>query len=1064
MTEQPSTARDAGARTLIRIGVLAAVYFAAGGLATALAPGPDSLVGIWPAAGLAVGALLLFGTGLWPGVFIGAVGVGCLIVPGGAGLLTSLAVIALLAGGATLQAVVASWCVRRVAGFPFRLQPPRSLLIAVALAGPVACLVSSTVAMLTLLVVGWIPTAALASSWLIWWIGDVLGIVLVLPLASEWRREMRSASLRARLTVAVPVCIGVFATVIGVATVRDGEKERAHDELEHRGIVMAHAVENALDAHFEIVHDLASVFATMGKVSPERFESLVADTFERHDDVQALGVNRVVSYEEIPALEREAREAGLAGFEVREQDGQGGLRRVRPHEGKHVVVFHIEPLEDNENARGYDIASNVDRRRGLQVVVDGARQAITPPVQLVQEKEGQKGFLHFVPIFRNQEPGTRPDPGTQPYAYAVGVFRAVDLVTRCLEKVQDQGIGYRILDTTDPARPAVLVPALNPRASTAAPPMTKPIEAADRTWTLEYWPAAAYATGGTWGRSWFTSTLGLLCTSLLGIFLLMLAGRTQATARRNEELRLRVEERIHAASRLRESATKLAEAQRIAQVGSWELDLRERTLTWSDELFRLLGLDPETDEADSERFLALVDPADREGMQADLEAAMQGGSLANREFRVHRPDGRTVHLRSYTASDHDDEGRTVRLVGTVQDVTERVRAQRERSEFEAQMQEAQKLESLGVLAGGIAHDFNNILTGVLGHTDLALEDVPAGTVMHRRLKGIESGAHRAADLCRQMLAYAGKGQFVLETLDLRSLVRDISQVLRISAAKRAELRYEFSSDTPLVRADATQLRQLVLNLITNASEALGDQQGVITVTTSRGTFAREELRGCYLGEELEPGDYACLEVTDTGSGMTPEVQERLFEPFFTTRFTGRGLGMAAVLGIVRAHEGCVCIQTEVGEGTRVRVLLPMVAGESASCSDGCAEGVEPATRGSILLVDDEPGVREVAAAMTESLGYRVIEAEDGEQALACFREEREDIVGVLLDLTMPGMDGKETFAALRRIDPSVRVILASGYSGSEVMSDTEGFAGFIQKPFLIKDLREALEHALGARV
>ncbi|NLI48105.1 MAG: PAS domain S-box protein [Acidobacteria bacterium] len=397
---------------------------------------------------------------------------------------------------------------------------------------------------------------------------------------------------------------------------------------------------------------------------------------------------------------------------------------------------------------------------------------------------------------------------------------------------------------------------------------------------------------------------------------------------------------------------------------------------------------------------------------------------------------------------------------------ERLRGEEASLNLERQLQHAQKLESLGVLAGGIAHDFNNLLMAILGNADLALLETSTAHPARPYVEDIIKASLRAAGLCQQMLAYSGRGHFRIETLDLNEMVREMTDILEVSITKKAVLRYDLSPELPKVRGDATQLRQVVMNLITNASDALGDGSGVISLVTGTRHFRGGERFGVLQGEKLTPGRYVCLDVADTGCGMDAATQARLFDPFFSTKFTGRGLGMAAVLGIIRGHHGGIRVRSEPGRGTAVTVLLPPVENDEPAA--GSAEVEPPARaepwrwRGMVLLVDDEEAVRALAERMLRRLGFEVVTAADGASAVEQFRARRREITAVVLDLTMPAMDGGETLQALRAADPGVRVLLASGYDEGDV-SRRFGDGGpdaFIQKPYRLATLRAKLRHIL----
>jgi two-component system, cell cycle sensor histidine kinase and response regulator CckA len=417
-------------------------------------------------------------------------------------------------------------------------------------------------------------------------------------------------------------------------------------------------------------------------------------------------------------------------------------------------------------------------------------------------------------------------------------------------------------------------------------------------------------------------------------------------------------------------------------------------------------------------------------------------------------DGSVVRVLSRWALRRDAEGKPAGYLEINTDVTER-------RKIEEQLRHTQKLESLGVLAGGVAHDFNNLLTGILGNASLALDAVKTHDPNRRPLEEVVRAAERAADLTRQLLAYAGKGQFVLRPLDLSALVREISGLVQTSIAKSVQLRLQLAPDLPVVEADPGQLQQIVMNLVINGAEAIGEAGGTVLVRTGAQTVDAQ-----YIGtvsteaDQLRPGPYVMLEVHDTGCGMPPETLSRIFDPFFTTKFTGRGLGLSAVQGIVRAHHGALKVYSTPGQGTTFKVLLPA---SNAPHVDAVAPFAgDLAGAGTILIVDDEEIVRHAASNTLARYGYDAIVAADGAEALRAFRRDPGRIALVLLDLTMPVMSGEQTLRELQTIRPDVRVLLTSGYNEVEAVQRFvgKGLAGFIQKPYTSLALAEKVKEAL----
>jgi PAS domain S-box-containing protein len=449
----------------------------------------------------------------------------------------------------------------------------------------------------------------------------------------------------------------------------------------------------------------------------------------------------------------------------------------------------------------------------------------------------------------------------------------------------------------------------------------------------------------------------------------------------------------------------------------------------------------------------------RAGLERVREAFVRGA--AKFEWRSRRAGGEPFW--SEVQLTRSAIGGENRVLAVIRDISERRRLEEERLRLERQLQHAQKLESLGVLAGGIAHDFNNLLVGILGNLDLALRDLPPGLPAWQTVSDAEHAARRAADLSRQMLAYSGRGRFLVERVALHALVREMVPLLATSISKKASLNLALDETAPPLSGDVTQIRQVVMNLVINASEAIGDGGGTITVSTGAGDFTANRLGQLSYCDEPLTGRYVWLDVKDTGAGMDAATTERIFEPFFTTKFTGRGLGLSAVLGIVRGHRGALDVRSRIGAGTTFRVLFP--------AADGAAEPLTARTAaagdtglftGTALLVDDEEGVRSVGSRMLSRLGFDVVTASNGHDAVDIYRARKDEVSVVLLDLTMPGLGGEDTLRELLAIDPGARVLVSSGFAQQDVASRFQGLAiaGFVAKPYSLTDLAERIAVAL----
>jgi len=410
------------------------------------------------------------------------------------------------------------------------------------------------------------------------------------------------------------------------------------------------------------------------------------------------------------------------------------------------------------------------------------------------------------------------------------------------------------------------------------------------------------------------------------------------------------------------------------------------------------------------------------------------------------------------------------ILAVSNDITDRKRAEQAKLEMERQLLHAQKMDSLGALAGGIAHDFNNLLAVIMSNVEIAISDISMTSPVQNYLTNALLAGKRAAELTRQMLAYSGRGRFITSAVDLSNLVRGLGDLLKVSVSKSVRLEFNLAADLPLIEVDAAQIQQVLMNLVANASEAIADKPGIVTISTSV-----RECDASYLAEtrtsgKPRPGRYVILEVSDTGCGMDETVRAKLFDPFFTTKFVGRGLGMSAVLGIVQGHGGAIMVSSKPKKGAVISVVLPALRKEteSAPANDPLpfkspAHAGQPLS-GTVLVVDDEPQVRSLMELLLKRMGLQVIGAADGLQAIELFREHAGEIAFVLLDLNMPNISGREALAEIRRIRPDAKVVLTSGYDGDDVISRhrEHGFDAFIQKPCDLETFKKIVHQMCGA--
>jgi len=453
-----------------------------------------------------------------------------------------------------------------------------------------------------------------------------------------------------------------------------------------------------------------------------------------------------------------------------------------------------------------------------------------------------------------------------------------------------------------------------------------------------------------------------------------------------------------------------------------------------------------------------------ERYMADDRRVMASGE----KFFVEEPiseAGEVKWFETFKTPLRDSKGVVVGTVGLARDITERKRAEEQRQLLERRIQETQKLESLGVLAGGIAHDFNNLLVGVLSNSELALEILsrsPDSGYVAERISAVRNAALHAAELTNQMLAYSGRGHFDVRPISLTEMVQEMDHLLGASISKKARVHYQLTANLPAVSADVAQMRQVIMNLVTNASDALEDREGNVYVRT--GTEQRRDVvTEAYGPVPLPPGPYAFLEVADDGCGMNVETKNRIFEPFFTTKFTGRGLGLSAVQGIVRGHGGGIVLESAPGAGTKIKVLLPCSDLPARHLARPKPEAVgEWSGSGLVLLVDDDARVRLVTELLLRSIGFDVLATGTGREAIREFERRADEVRLVVLDVTMPDLNGDQVLTELRRRRADVPVLLCSGYSEEEMSHrfQAEDLATFLQKPYPFDTFRARLRSLL----
>ncbi|HZI41099.1 MAG TPA: PAS domain S-box protein [Gemmatimonadaceae bacterium] len=514
--------------------------------------------------------------------------------------------------------------------------------------------------------------------------------------------------------------------------------------------------------------------------------------------------------------------------------------------------------------------------------------------------------------------------------------------------------------------------------------------------------------------------------------------------------------RRHAEERLAENRALLAAAEELAHVGSWALDVDSGALTWSDELYHIMGLEPQSEIVSTASFLARVHVDDRDVIHRAFETLQRDGIAPPVECRILRPDGSERTLQSRGRAQRDKSGRIVGLIGSAQDITDRVR-------LEDQLRQSQKMEAIGQLAGGVAHDFNNLLTVIKAYSGLVVDQLDEGSQLRTDVGEIQRAAGRASSLTQQLLAFSRKQVLEPRVLDPNAVARELEPMLRRLIGDNVQVKLRLPSSVGRVKVDRSQIEQVLINLVVNARDAM-PQGGSVTIET-----ADVVLDGAYLGRRpvVAPGRYVMIAVSDTGGGMDAATKSRIFEPFFTTKPTGKGtgLGLSTVYGIVKQSSGYIWVYSEPGMGATFKVYLPLLEADEIS-AETMADLRPAALVGSetVLLVEDEPSVRSIARRILERNRYMVLEAHDGRDALRVADQYKQPIQLLLTDMMMPELSGGDVWSALSKTRPELRVLYMSGYTNDDMVRRglLDAGAAFLQKPFTAADLTLAVRSVLDA--
>ena len=894
------------------------------------------------------------------------------------------------------------------------------------------------------------------------------------------------------------VLLGIVSSGTAYFALHENEQARIDYEFKRRAQSIANLLEDTLRNRQEAMLTLRQLFHYSEFVSRTEFNQASTELLKRYKGIDSFMWAPRTPESLRAKLEADARADGCTGFTINTVDASA--KKNQDQTAKDCFpIFYSESLDGNPQTLGFDLTAS-PAWPDFQTAATDSRCRASGRVTPITGEATNNAYLMELPVYLDSVPATENERARLLRGFLLGVFKPSDLVENLATQIPRAGLDILLAERIQEKEISTLY--FSPSSLRTAIIATPTIEAiatsqhhcikltfAGRNWEMWFRPAPEWLNSQQTSQKYTITILGLLVTALLAIFLRVLLRRTLAVEslveRRTTELTATQRE-LHDDIQRRiqtEQALKASEERYRALVNQstdaiWRLELPHpipTSLPIEEQIdrIRLTGLIAECNTITAQMYgqrqakdilgqkLTALPPQTLQRHESVLRAfVLNGYTLADHEA-IDKTPGDETRIFAHNLIGVLEDQHLARIWITQRELTQQRQLEKERHAFERRVGETQRLESLGVLAGGIAHDFNNLLTGIMGHASLGRCEIPLGSPLASHFEEIETASRSAANLCQQMLAYAGKGHFLIKPHSLSQIISQTAHLLQISASKQAEIRFQLADDLPLVMADANQIRQIVMNLVVNASDAIGQRPGLITLTTGLIQPDPTTFANCPYAPEKTAHAYVFLEVRDNGCGMSPQVISRIFEPFFTTKFAGRGLGLAAAIGIVRSHSGALRVESKPGQGSTFTLYLPATEMSSKKSDEHPLTNTPWNAEGTILIIDDEAPVRAVSERMAQTLGFSALCATDGDQGIQLFELYRTKITVVLLDLAMPGLSGEETLVRLRAIDPSLRIILMSGFNKPEQPVPTEGKpASFLPKPFSIAQFQSAIRQAV----
>lgn len=870
--------------------------------------------------------------------------------------------------------------------------------------------------------------------------------------------------------VGITLLLGLVLAIMAFKLVRTWEEHEIRLEFDQAVENRISAFKRSLGSNLLVLESLGGLYAASHEVDRREFREFVTPVFSQNLSIQALEWIPRVPASERSSFEKAAQMDGFPQFQITERQAQGKMVSAAQRV-EYFPVYFVEPIRGNEPALGFDLASNPTREEALSRSRESGKVVATARITLVQEKGEQFGFLVFRPVYQKGKPLNSP-AARKKYleGFVLGVFRIGDIVERALGDLAPAGIDIFLQDLSAEVNERFLhFHSARTRESPVAWGDAEELveraklrhahtfNVAGREWSIVCAATPGFIAARKTLQPWGVLSLSLLCSAILVIYFFVNIRHQIKLSETYQSLEIEIVERRRAEEELRDTNEKLQALIKASPVAITLLDKEGKVTLWSPAAEKIFGW---SEEEVIGRRLPVV-PKDKDAeFEQNLEIVLGGQSITDLELSRQKKDGSQIDISLAVAPLLNKEGETYGVAGIMTDISERKRAREEQQRLEAQLQHAQKLEAVGTLAGGIAHDFNNLLQAVQGYAEILLLDKEEGDPGHRGLREIVRAAKRGGELTQQLLAFSRKIESKLRPVDLNMEVDKMRKMLERTTSKMIEIELRLAAGLKIVNADPTQIEQILVNLAVNAKEAMPDG-GKLLIQTEN-VMLDEDY--CRTHAEARPGEYVLLRISDKGHGMDKETLENIFDPFYTTKgfAEGTGLGLAMVYGIVKSHGGLIECSSELGRGTTFKIYLPIteqeIESEKATVTDMSKKGGTE----TILLVDDEDFIRNVGERTFTKFGYSVLNASDGKNALELYRKEQDQIGLVILDLMMPGMNGRRCLEELLKVNPQAKIIVASGYSDIGPMKESieAGAKSFIGKPYQMRQLLKLVRDVL----